>query len=61
MAQTYPVLTFVLLLASVLGINQTCSFLENCPQNAHCNPLNNFCVCESGFIGSCLTPAEPIG
>ena len=51
----------LLALPLVAAINQTCSFIEPCPNHATCNPLNYYCVCSSGFIGNCDVPADPIG
>lgn len=41
----------------VSPIDQTCSASTPCPPNAQCE-TNGYCVCQSGFIGSCSTPAK---
>lgn len=39
------------------SIDQTCSKSTPCPNNAECES-NGYCVCETGFIGSCSTAAQ---
>jgi hypothetical protein len=46
----------VCLLVSGLAIDQTCTSTLPCPTQSSCGS-SGYCVCNSGFIGSCTTPA----
>lgn len=41
-------------------IDQSCSIATPCPVNSYCQPSNNMCACNSGFIGNCNTAATLI-
>jgi len=42
-----------------LAIDQICNTANPCPTQSFCNN-NGYCQCNSGFIGTCNTPALPI-
>lgn len=55
------IIVFLLSLDLLQAIRQTCSFIEPCPNHADCNPINNYCVCEEGYIGNCNIQADVVG